>query len=85
MIEKLQYLSIIIETLIAVFGLALVFIRKKKYGFLIFLTFAIYVFYDFANLAEIDIPLDLMYISFFIATLSALIFVIILYKEKRRK
>ena len=45
-LEFLQYISIVIEAIVAILGLLIVFNKKKKYGYGIFITFAIYVIYD---------------------------------------
>lgn len=83
MIENLQYLSILIEVVIAIFGILIAVQKKRNYGWAIFLTFGIYVFYDFAKLVNIVIDGSVLYIMFFIATLSFLIGVIKIYKEKK--
>ena len=80
--EFLQYISILIESAIAVLGIIMIF-RKKIYGWFFLITFGIYVFYDFIKLRGLEINLDLLYISFFIATLSALILALKIYKTKR--
>jgi hypothetical protein len=81
----IQYISISIEFLIALMGLLIVFQRKKNYGWGIFITFAIYVFYDFVKLVGIQISSQFMYGLFFIATVSAFWFVSKLYYKKRGK
>jgi len=85
MFELLQLASIIIEIIIAALGVIMVFKKKKNYGWWIFLTFAIYIVYDVANIGGWVINQDLLYVLFFIATISALVFVIMIYKEKKRK
>lgn len=85
MFELLQYISIGIETVIAVLGLLILFQKKKIYGFGIFLTFTIYVFYDFAKLISIKINNNILYASFFIATLSILLAICLIYKESNKK
>jgi len=83
MLENLQYLSIGIEIIVAILGLLLVFKKKKNYGYGIFLTFGIYVFYDFAKLRGINFSADLLYGLFFIASVSALWFVFMIYKRRK--
>lgn len=83
-LENIQYLSIFIEVVIAILGLIIVFKKKKFYGWGIFLTFAIYVFYDFAKLVNYNINSDILYIIFFIASLSALFAVWMIYKERKK-
>lgn len=81
----IQYISILIELLISILGFLIVFKKKKIYGWGIFLTFGIYVFYDFAKLMSWSISDNILYGSFFIATISALWAVFSIYKEKGKK
>jgi hypothetical protein len=81
MIELLQYFSIFVEAVIAVFGILM--IRKKKiYGWGFLITFGIYVFYDFSKLMNWDISANILYPLFFAATLSALFAVWKVYKKR---
>ena len=81
--ENLQYISIIIEAIIAVLGILI--IRKgKSYGWGILVTFAIYVLYDLSKLISLTISSDLLYLLFFIATISMLWAVWKIYKEKKK-
>ena len=64
MLESIQYLSIIIEAFVAFLGLMLVIKKDKKYGWGIFLTFLIYVVYDFFKIAKMTINSDILYASF---------------------
>ncbi len=70
--EILQYFSIVIEAIIAILGLMIFMKKKKQYGLCFFITFAIYVFYDLARLMAWSISTNILYASFFIASLSAL-------------
>lgn len=72
MLENLQYVSILIEVIIAIIGLMIVFKLKKNYGWGIFLTFAIYVFYDFTKFMNYSISSDILTVSFLIASISML-------------
>ena len=80
----LQYISILIEVVIAVFGILIAFKRKKNYGFGIFFTFLIYTLYDLAKLTALNVSSTLLSFLFFLATLSAFWTVCILYKEHKR-
>ena len=80
----IQYFSIVIEFLIAVMGLMIVFKKKKIYGWGIFATFGIYVFYDFAKLLNWNISSNILYGLFFIATLSAWWAVFKIYKGGKK-
>ena len=70
--EFLQYVSILLELSIAVLGIVMIS-KKKVYGWFFLITFGIYVFYDFIKLRGIKVSLDILYVSFFMATLSALV------------
>jgi len=72
MVVILQYLSIVIEVIIAILAFMIFTKKKKQYGLCFFITFAIYVFYDLAKLMAWSISTNILYISFFIASLSAL-------------
>jgi len=80
----MQFISIFIEALIAFLGLLIVFRKKKVYGWGIFITFGIYVFYDAFKLLEWPISSLALSIMFFIATISALASVWAIYKEKKK-
>jgi len=79
--EFLQYISILIELAIAILGILMI-LRKKVLGWSFLITFGIYVFYDFAKLNGLTINADILYFSFFIATLSALILAWRVYRKK---
>lgn len=79
--EFLQYFSIIIELVIAILGILMIY-KKKSIGWFFLITFGIYVFYDFVKLNGNAINLDVLYFSFFIATLSALIIAWKVYKKR---
>lgn len=81
LVVPLQYIAIMLEGAIAAIGLFLAIGKKRSFGYGIFLTFAIYVFYDSARLVPIQISNSTLYPIFFIATLSILWAVIMLYKE----
>lgn len=84
-VVPLQYFAIVIEGLIAATGFLLAVKKKRIFGYGIFLTFAIYVFYDLARLVPIEISNSTLYPIFFVATLSILWAVILLYRETRGK
>ena len=84
MLESLQSISIAVELMIAILGLSILVKKKKVYGFGIFLTFAIYVFYDYAKLNSISISNNILYVLFFVASLSMFWVVIKLYKNKNK-
>ena len=68
---SLQFLSIILEALIAVlFGLAAQ--KNKSYLYGLALTFGVYVYYDLSKLLAWYVSGNFLSIIFFVATLSAL-------------
>ena len=85
MLEKIQYLSILIEVIVAALGIMIFFDKKKKYGIWIFTTFAIYVFYDLVNMVGSEINRDVLYLLFFIATASILCSVWMIYRQSSKK
>jgi signal transduction histidine kinase len=84
-IKPLQYVAVAIESGVAAIGLLLAVRKKRFFGYGIFLTFIIYVFYDLAKLIPLEISNIALYPMFFIATLSILWVMILIYKEKRKK
>jgi len=68
----LQVVSISFEVLVALLGLLLLIQKKKAWGAGIALTFAIYVYYDLANLFKFSVAQDILRLVFFIASLSVL-------------
>ncbi len=79
--ELLHSFSILLEAAAAVFGLLIALQKKKKYGWGIAFTFAVYVFYDTARFVSADVSQDMMYAAFFAATISILWTVYAIYKE----
>ncbi len=80
--RPLQYLAIIMESGIAAAGLLIAVRQKRLFGYGIFLTFAIYVFYDMARLIPLQVSDATLYPAFFVATISALWAVILIYRER---
>jgi hypothetical protein len=73
-------LSIILEGAVAI--LAILAARKRTpYLYGLAFTFAIYVLYDLAQLAQVDVEEGILSVLFLIATVSALIAVWGLYRE----
>jgi len=77
----LRLVSILLEIIVAVLGIMLATVKKKKYGWCIALTFAIYVFYDLAHFRPLSVSQNLLHILFFIATISILWVVWRIYKK----
>lgn len=82
-VRPLQYVAIVLEGVVAATGLFLAIRKKRLFGYGIFLTFAIYVFYDLAKLIPLEVSDVALYLLFFVATLSILWAVILIYKEKQ--
>ena len=80
--ETLQLISIALELVIVAVALGIALKKGIAYGYGFALTFAIYVFYDLANLFSWEISVSVLQISFFVATLSALISILAVYKNK---
>jgi len=80
----IQYISIIIEAIIAFVGLLIVFQKKKIYGLGFFITFGIYVFYDLVRLNNYSLNETFLQILFFIASISILWSIIKIYKEIKK-
>ncbi len=80
--QTLQTVSIIIEALIALLAFACIF-KKQPYMLGFTITFGIYVYYDLAKLYLWESPENLLPIMFFIATLSALISMVAIYRKKQ--
>jgi signal transduction histidine kinase len=80
--KPLQYVSIIMESIIAATGLFIAIRKKRVFGYGIFLTFLIYVFYDLVNLLQLEVSDYTLYPVFFVATLSILWATLLLYMEK---
>lgn len=81
-LAPLQYTAILLESIVAAVGLFLAIRQKRFFGYGIFLTFAIYVFYDLSRLIPLQISDIALYPLFFVATLSILWAVILVFKEK---
>ncbi|MFH0831486.1 MAG: hypothetical protein V1886_01305 [archaeon] len=82
MINLLQYISILMELVIAVLGILIAVRKHKMYGWGFALTFFIYVFYDLSKLVPLQISASVLYPLFFIATASALFAVLGIYMKK---
>ena len=84
-LENLQYASIIIEVFVALIGLTIFIKKRKSYGLGIFTTFFVYVFYDLSKLNNYQVSIEGLYFVFFIASLSILLSVWMIYKENNKK
>lgn len=77
----LQPVSIGIEVILVILGIAIAVRKKRCYGWFIALTFGIYVAYDSAPLLGVQVSQNVLSGIFFIATLSILIGIWQLYSE----
>lgn len=64
--------SLLIEVVVVFLALMLAVSRGKRYGYLIALTFAIYVFYDAARFLSMSVDQNLTSSLFLIASVSIL-------------
>jgi len=80
--ETINYISVILEAIVAIFGIAIALNKKSVYGWGIALTFSIYVFYDLARIQSWQISSTITSVSFLIATISALFAAYLIYKNK---
>lgn len=83
MLEFLQVISIFIEMIVVLFGVLIALRKKHVYGWLIALTFGIYVAYDTAKYLSMSVASDMLYAAFFIASLSILIAVYLIFVGKK--
>ena len=74
-------ISLVIEALVVLLALRMAFSKKKKYGYLIALTFAIYVFYDATRFLVVSVDQYLTSFLFLIASASILFAVWWIYKQ----
>lgn len=73
--------SIAIELIVVALGIVLAVQKKKIFGWFIALTFGIYFFYDLFRFLDAGISPDLLSIIFFIASISILCAVWLIYRE----
>ncbi|MFA4844337.1 MAG: hypothetical protein WC632_05245 [Candidatus Margulisiibacteriota bacterium] len=72
MMSFLQPISILLEGVVVSLGLLLALAKKKVYGWGFVVTFGVYVIYDTAKFFNLSLSADLLYVAFFLATLSIL-------------
>ncbi len=78
----LQTASIFLELVIVLVALKLAITKRKLAGYGLALTFGVYVFYDAVKFYNYTVDGQLLQILFFIATVSALISVLSIYRNK---
>ncbi len=79
----LQPVSIVLELLVVVVAIFLAVKNERLYGWLIALTFGIYVLYDSARFTGAAISDDILAVLFLVASASALGAVWMLYRAGR--
>ena len=75
-------ISLVIEVLVVLLALRMAVSKKKNYGYLIALTFAIYVFYDSTRFLVVNVDQNLTSLLFLIASASIFFAVWRIYKQK---
>jgi len=80
----IQIISIILEVLIAIIGLRIATAGNKGYGYLIALTFSLYVIFDLSRQGLIPVPEAAGAPLFLIATISALVAAWLILQDVRR-
>lgn len=82
----LHYISLLFLVLIAFSGLMMVFGENRKFGWGIFLAFALFAFYELVGLLPpFGITEEILSIIFFVATLIMLMTVMSIGMEKMKK
>jgi hypothetical protein len=79
--STVQLLSLLAEFMVTVFALLIAVNKQKTYGWLIALTFAIYVIYDTTRFLSIPIAQDMLTALFFLASASILLAVWQIYRK----
>lgn len=77
----LQTISILLELIIVFVALRLAISKKQLAGYGLALTFGVYVFYDAVKFYNQPINENTLQIIFFIATLSALASILLIFKK----
>lgn len=79
--ENINFISIILEAVVVIFGLMIAIKKRRGYGEGLALTFLIYVFYDLARLLGWQINDTFLSISFLVANISAVISIYSIYRD----
>jgi len=75
-------ISLLIEIVVVLLALWMAFSKRKNYGYLIALTFAIYVVYDATRFLAVSVDQNFTSLLFLIASVSILFAVWRLYKQE---
>jgi hypothetical protein len=79
--EVVQFSSVFIEIIIAIAAIVIATQKQKIYGWLIALTFGLYVIFDLSRLGVLPLASDLISGLFLIASLSMLGAVWLMYRD----
>ncbi|MBU1046509.1 hypothetical protein KKH36_01870 [Patescibacteria group bacterium] len=77
----LQTISILLELLVVFVALGIAFSKKQLAGYGLAITFGIYIYYDSVKFYNQPVDETTLQILFFVATLSALLSVLSIYKK----
>lgn len=77
----LQIISVIIECAVIVLALRIAVSGKRIYGWLIAVTFTLYVVFDLSRFGIIPFPEDIPSFIFFLASFSALVAVFLILRD----
>lgn len=77
----IQPVSILIEGLVCILGIAIAVRKKKVYGWFIAFTFCVYVVYDFLAMVKTMIAPEFLALIFLAASISILYAVWHIYRE----
>ena len=80
--DAVQLASVLIEIIIAIIAIVIATQKRKTCGWLIALTFGLYVLFDLSRLGVLPLAADLISVLFLIASLSMLGAVWLMYRER---
>jgi hypothetical protein len=80
--ESIQLIATLAEVAIAVIALLIAWKKKKMYGGFIAITFALFVIFDIDRILSLNIAPDLHAVIFFLACLSMLYAVWLMWSER---
>jgi len=81
LITIIQIISVLIECAVVILALKLADRSKKSYGWLIALTFTLYVIFDLSRLGILPVPGDIAAPLFLVASMSVLLAVFLILRE----
>ncbi len=81
--DILQLISVVIEIVAFIFGIAIAVYRKKVFGWLFALTFGLYVIFDLARILNAGLPEIGLSAIFLVASLSALAALWLVFQDRQ--